>query len=769
MRRLALCLFAAVACGAASALPAAAGPGLFVGAAEDAPKWEPDRAFPPARDLGIKAFRISLMWEPGQTEVPPARVEELDRAVSGAAGIRIVLAVYANRAYKAPVDAEARTQYCAYVRDALARYPAINDVVIWNEPNLTTFWRPQFNPDGTSASPQAYLALLARCYDVLHAFRPELNVIAPSTSPRGNDDPTPPDVSPTHSPVNFIRRLGEAYRASGRQSPILDTVGQVVYGATAGERPWKKHVGTRISQGDWDKLMQTYASAFGGSKQPLPGACTPLRCVGIWYMEAGYQTTPDPDKAHLYVGGESSPTTFPDYAGGEPDFPPPGEDSRAPDQATQLTDGVRLAYCQPHVEAFFNFLLRDEADVRGWQSGVLWTDWTAKDSFPAFKRVIGEVDARAVDCSKLKGGPPGKPANETLPTISGSAAEGATLWVDQGRWRGWEPPAYDYRWQRCDASGAACSEIAGATASTYVLGASDVGRTIRVVVAARNSAGTTLAISNATAVVAATTPAVSVADVTASEGALGAQVSFFVSLARAHTQPVTVAYASADGTATAPADYAPVTGTLTFAPGETTKPVPAQIASDTLDEPDETFFLELSNASNATLGRSRAVATIVDDDAPAPSPSPPPVTPSPVTPPPVAPPPPPPAVRPAPVVSGSPQPRVPRRADTRPPRVEALAGVAIRGRRTALRYRVSDESGVTREQGFLYRRGRLVARMATRLRPTVARRVYRFRWRGSRRRGALTFCVRAWDSAGNAGARSCARVRIAGRRLRRSR
>jgi hypothetical protein len=73
------------------------------------------------------------------------------------------------------------------------------------------------------------------------------------------------------------------------------------------------------------------------------------------------------------------------------------------DQASQLTDAIRVAYCQPAVGGFFNFLLADESNLHGWQSGVLFADWAPKPSYRAFKNVIAEVNARRVDCAKLGG------------------------------------------------------------------------------------------------------------------------------------------------------------------------------------------------------------------------------------------------------------------------------------------------------------------------------------------------------------------------------
>ena len=51
------------------------------------------------------------------------------------------------------------------------RFPYVDDVIIGNEPNLNRFWLPQFNPDGSDAAAPAYLALLARGYDAIKAFR----------------------------------------------------------------------------------------------------------------------------------------------------------------------------------------------------------------------------------------------------------------------------------------------------------------------------------------------------------------------------------------------------------------------------------------------------------------------------------------------------------------------------------------------------------------------------------------------------------------------
>jgi hypothetical protein len=107
-------------------------------------------------------------------------------------------------------------------------------------------------------------------------------------------------------------------------------------------------------------------------------------------------------------------------------------------------------------------------------------------------------------------------------------------------------------------------------------------------------------------------------DVTVDEGSGGGTTpaTFTVTLLGGPSPtPITVNYATANGSATAPADYAAATGTVTFAPGETSKPVTVQVARDNVDEPNETFTLNLSAPSAGVfLVDGQGVGTIVDDD-----------------------------------------------------------------------------------------------------------------------------------------------------------
>lgn len=92
------------------------------------------------------------------------------------------------------------------------------------------------------------------------------------------------------------------------------------------------------------------------------------------------------------------------------------------------------------------------------------------------------------------------PTNTSAPWISGAPQEGATLTATDGTWDG-SPTSYGYAWSSCDASGANCASIAGATGKTYTPVTADVGHTLRVTVTATNGGGKTSATSGPSAVV----------------------------------------------------------------------------------------------------------------------------------------------------------------------------------------------------------------------------------------------------------------------------
>jgi len=371
---------------AALAARATAGVGLLVGVDDDSAKWggRTPAMTAAAGALHLDAVRITLSWSRGEAAPTSSDLAGVRQAVSQSDGARLVVAVYGRAADAPQTDAD-RTAYCSYLASLARTVPSIRDFVVWNEVNSAAYWQPQFDPVGASVAPAAYEALLARCWDMLHAVRPDVNVIT-SSAAHGNDSPRAPGAD--HSPDMWYRDLGAAYRASGRTQRIFDTVGHNPYPDSSREPPTTTHPhSTTIGEGDYGRLMEALSTGFAGTAQPLPGQDG----VSIWYLENGYQSSLDPTKRALYGGAENVPVVDPAV------------------QAQYLASAVRLAYCQPAVGAYFNFQLADESSLAGWQSGLLWADGTAKPAYQAFATAIAAIRAGAVGCAG------GVPTADTAP------------------------------------------------------------------------------------------------------------------------------------------------------------------------------------------------------------------------------------------------------------------------------------------------------------------------------------------------------------------
>ena len=111
-------------------------------------------------------------------------------------------------------------------------------------------------------------------------------------------------------------------------------------------------------------------------------------------------------------------------------------------------------------------------------------------------------------------------------------------------------------------------------------------------------------------------PTISISDATVQEGNSGTRTaSFTVTLSAASAQTVTAHYQTADATATvANNDYLATSGTVTFAAGVTSRPVTVAVVGDTSVEPDETFSLDLSAPTNATIADAQGIGHITNDD-----------------------------------------------------------------------------------------------------------------------------------------------------------
>jgi chitinase len=106
-------------------------------------------------------------------------------------------------------------------------------------------------------------------------------------------------------------------------------------------------------------------------------------------------------------------------------------------------------------------------------------------------------------------------------------------------------------------------------------------------------------------------PTVSVGDASAAEGGTA---TFTATLSQASGKTITVSYATQDVTAVAGTDYTNTSGSITFNPGETSKTFTVATTTDSLDEDNETFNVNLSSPSNVTINDGQGVGTVSDDD-----------------------------------------------------------------------------------------------------------------------------------------------------------
>ncbi len=307
---------------------------------------------------------------------------------------------------------------------------------------------------------------------------------------------------------------------------------------------------------------------------------------------------------------------------------------------TNLTDPKDA----PWLEAITSYISGDldnngTHDVAAGKQGVSWTFWSWNPNSGDTGGILGN-DWNSVNQAKMAyltpiqfdfggdagGGTPGA-GNETVFVLTLSKPATGTVTVD-------------YHTVSGDAGGA---DFTGATGSV-TFAAGEQTKTISIAITAdtfaeanehfnvvlTNAVGATLMRATGTATIvdddAASplpVPTLAVGDATFAEGGAAApgHAIFTVSLSAASATPVTVNYATANGTATAGSDYVAQSGTLTFAPGETQKTIQVAAIGDAVVEVNEGFTVVLANPSGATLADGTGAGTITNDDATPPPPS----------------------------------------------------------------------------------------------------------------------------------------------------
>ena len=211
------------------------------GVADDWPKFHTcgDVWWTSAKDIGYQDLRMTVQWDADAPTVIPFQ-ENLANAIDCARlnEVRPILAIYPSRPAAIGSDPKKQAQFASFVALVGQAFPDVKDFVIGNEPNVNRFWQPQY-VNGKDAAAAAYEHTLARSYDALKRVRPDALVWGPAVSSRGNDNASAAS-NPSHSPVWFIKYMGDAYRKSGRSTPIFDEFNLHPYPPTQDTDPFSK-------------------------------------------------------------------------------------------------------------------------------------------------------------------------------------------------------------------------------------------------------------------------------------------------------------------------------------------------------------------------------------------------------------------------------------------------------------------------------------------------------------------------------------------------
>ena len=275
-----------------------------------------------------------------------------------AAGMHLVLSIYGTPAWAnhdqgqnvAPVNAidlrkfayAAALRYSGKFVSNGVKLPAVDDWLAWNEPNNPVFLKPQYRRVGSHwvmASAISYAKICNAIYNGVHStgYTSE-RVACGVTAPRGNNNPS--SSRPSVSPLAFLR----AVKRDGLVT--FDAWAHHPYYANPSEAPSTPDgAGESVELGNIDTLIKLVTQLYGNKR--------------IWITEYGYETNP--------------PDSF---------FGVPWKT-----QAAYLTQAFAIARKNPRIDMMLWFLLRDDSNINGWQSGLITAGGQQKPSFAAFERM----------------------------------------------------------------------------------------------------------------------------------------------------------------------------------------------------------------------------------------------------------------------------------------------------------------------------------------------------------------------------------------------
>jgi hypothetical protein len=322
--------------------------------------------------LGLRQIVLPVRFKASE----PTTIQDkslLDSTIPAAqqAGLRVVLAVYPYPTREIEAGIATPSLFGSYVGAVASIYPEVKQFVVGNEPNQPAFWRPQFDPRGRMLSAPVFGQYLATAYDALKAVDPAIKVVGVGLSPRGNDRPLAKSNVST-SPVRFLRALGNWYRVSGRELPLMDGFSFHPYPNKATDPLDKGYGWPNAGFVNLDRVKQALWDAFHGTAQP-----TTLEGLKIHLDEVGWQ---------VETSGQ------PGYSG--------LENVVVTDELTQAgvyADLIRRASCDDDIAEVSFFGFRDDGARTGFQAALQRLDGTARPAAEAVRAAV--ADAASEGCT----------------------------------------------------------------------------------------------------------------------------------------------------------------------------------------------------------------------------------------------------------------------------------------------------------------------------------------------------------------------------------
>jgi hypothetical protein len=374
-------LAALLALAALSVVGSASADPMRYGVADDWPKFHAcgDVWWASAKDIGYQDLRMTVQWNEATPTVIPFQ-SNLQTAIDCAKlnDVRPILAIYPLHPSAIGSNAGAQAQFATFVSLVGQAFPDVQNFIVGNEPNVNRFWQPQYS-GGKDAAATDYEHTLAQSYDALKTVRPDSTVWGPAISSRGNDNANAAS-NPSHSPVWFIKYMGDAYEASGRTKPIFDEFNFHPYPPIQDTDPFSKAFQwPQAGAANLDRIKQALWDAFNGTGQPT-----------VTEQPGGRQTqlaAPQSLPMNMDEAGEQTIVTGHEAAyDGTPENVTPISEAQ---QAGNHVELAEIGACDPAVETVLWFPLIDDTGIStGFQSGNLFADFAPKQSYEAMKTKI---------------------------------------------------------------------------------------------------------------------------------------------------------------------------------------------------------------------------------------------------------------------------------------------------------------------------------------------------------------------------------------------